>query len=506
MDVRLPDGTIVQNVPEGITQSQLMSRLGKMPQAQPQDTAQPSTWDRIVASPVGRFAQENIISPAMNIGAFAGRHLTPGNNDQLYNAPVQAEQQGYEGALARNRNTPGYAEALQQAQQAQQHMGADAEAFMPSVQSAIAGTVGLTGGLDTSNAMADVASQRQDQYRKNNPALAAVQGLVGGLAAAPEGGPKIMAAAEAPTVAELKKSAKTAYDQVKSAGLEISVDPVRNMVKDVSTKLAEDGFDPVLHPNTARSLARLNELATGDTSVVPLTQLETERKVAGQASKAAMTNPSDSHMAGIIQDHIDSLVEDLHPSQIASGDPAAAQTLQTARETWKTAKKSQMISDAFERAQNASQLTQSGYENALRGQFRQIANSPKKMNAFSKAEQDAIKLVVRGGKLDNVLRWAGKLAPRGVVSAMGDIALGHATGAGVAPFMLAGEGAKALATKATLSNASRAANLVRNGGDAAALGPQLAPAAAGPRPLPLGLIGSGYEQQQYQPWGLSPQY
>lgn len=504
MDVRLPDGTIVQNVPEGITQSQLMARLGKMPQAQPQDTAQPSTLDRLIASPVGRFAQENVVAPALGLGTMLSHAVT---NDPRVDTMQNAETGGYDAALARNRNTPGYAEARALVDQSNLPSGAASGAFLPSVQSSIAGLPGLmTGNLDMSNAMADAASQHQEQYRKDNPGLAAVQGLTGGFAAVPQGGAKLLSAAEAPTVEELKKSAKTAYDQVKSAGLEISVDPVRNMVKDVSTKLAEDGFDPVLHPNTARSLARLNELATGDTSVVPLTQLETERKVAGQASKAAMTNPSDSHMAGIIQDHIDSLVEDLHPSQIASGDPAAAQTLQTARETWKTAKKAQMISDAFERAQNASQLTQSGYENALRGQFRQIANSPKKMNAFSKAEQNAIKLVVRGGKLDNVLRWAGKLAPRGVVSAMGDIALGHATGAGVAPFMLAGEGAKALATKATLSNASRAANLVRNGGDAAALGPQLAPAAAGPRPLPLGLIGSGYEQQQYQPWGLSPQY
>jgi hypothetical protein len=29
MDVRLPDGTIVTNVPEGITQSELLRRLGK---------------------------------------------------------------------------------------------------------------------------------------------------------------------------------------------------------------------------------------------------------------------------------------------------------------------------------------------------------------------------------------------------------------------------------------------------------------------------------------------
>lgn len=40
MDVRLPDGTIVRNVPEGITKSQLMSRVGKLPADARQDAEQ----------------------------------------------------------------------------------------------------------------------------------------------------------------------------------------------------------------------------------------------------------------------------------------------------------------------------------------------------------------------------------------------------------------------------------------------------------------------------------
>ena len=30
MDVKLPDGTIIKNVPEGTTQSQLMAKVGKL--------------------------------------------------------------------------------------------------------------------------------------------------------------------------------------------------------------------------------------------------------------------------------------------------------------------------------------------------------------------------------------------------------------------------------------------------------------------------------------------
>jgi hypothetical protein len=43
MDVRLPDGTIVQNVPEGITQSELMARVGKMNE-KPAESSKTDMW------------------------------------------------------------------------------------------------------------------------------------------------------------------------------------------------------------------------------------------------------------------------------------------------------------------------------------------------------------------------------------------------------------------------------------------------------------------------------
>lgn len=507
--IKAPDGSSIQ-FPDGTPEATITDVMRKnFPPTSAADTSQPSILDRVVASPLGRFAQENVVAPAIGLGTMLSHAVT---SDPRVDTIQNAETGGYEAALARNRNTPGYAEALQQAQAAQGGMSADAEAFMPSVQSTIAGTVGLTGGLDTSNAMADVASQRQDAYRQAHPKTAFAQSLVGGLAAGPEGGAKTISAAAAPTVTELKAASKAAYDTVKSSGLEVSASPVRTMVQDVITKLADEGFDPVLHPNTARSLARLQDIAAGPkaANTIPLTQLETERKVAGQAAKAAITNPSDAHMAGIIQDHIDSLAENLQPQDIVSGDPKALQALPQARQAWRTAKKAEIISDAFERAQNASQYTQSGYENALRTSFRSIANNKKRMGAFSPDEQAAITKVVRGGSLENSLRWIGKLAPRGVVSAMGDLALGHATGVGVGPFMVAGEGAKMAATRATLGNAERASQLVRNGGNAAAIGPQLAPqlprsAAA----LPYGSLSALLDQlsqQQQKQYGLVPAY
>ena len=249
----------------------------------------------------------------------------------------------------------------------------------------------------------------------------------------------------------------------------------------------------------------MEEITSGKNApnTVPLTQLETERRVAGQASKAAGGNPSDAHMAGIIQDHIDNLVEGLNPTDVVSGDASAAQTLKDARTAWKTGSKAQMIADAFDRAQNSA----TGFENGLRQSFRSIANSPRKMRAFSDAEKEAIQTVVRGGMAENAMKLLGKLAPRGIVSAGLDAVLGHATGVGMTPLMVAGEAGRNAANAATVRSAERASQLVRSGGNAAALGPQLTPAGArnalvlqlpAPNPSLVTMANSFFLPQQQQ--------
>lgn len=436
----------------------------------------PSTVDRLVASPVGRLVQENVVAPAIGLGTMLSHAVT---SDPRVDTIQNSEEKGYQGALARNRNTPGYPAALQEARQAQQGMSADAEAFVPSVQSAIAGTVGLTGGLDTSNAMADVATERQDAYQKAHPVLSTAQALAGSLATAPEGGLPKITRAPIPTAEQIKSKSSAAYKAARESGLEIAPQPVTDMVQAAKNDLVDEGFDPVLHPNTARALQRLEQIGTDPKlATVSLKQLDTERKVAGRASQSSATNPSDAHMAGIIQDHIDNLVENLSPDQIASGDQAATQQITEARQAWRTAKKSEMIGTAFERAANqAGGYTQSGFGNALRTQFKQIADNPKRFNSFSDAEKKGILKVVRGGKAQDALRWLGKLAPRGVVSLMADMGIGAATGGSAVPFMVLGEGARAASTAMKVRDANRLAELVRAGGDEAALAPQIAPVA-----------------------------
>ena len=74
MDVRLPDGTIVSNVSEGITQSDLMARVAKSRQP---TTPQADTAEQIAGNPLTRFAM-GAASPIIGLAQLAtNTGLTP---------------------------------------------------------------------------------------------------------------------------------------------------------------------------------------------------------------------------------------------------------------------------------------------------------------------------------------------------------------------------------------------------------------------------------------------
>jgi len=76
-----------------------------------------------------------------------------------------------------------------------------------------------------------------------------------------------------------------------------------------------------------------------------------------------------------------------------------------ARTLWGSMRRSEMIDEAFNRAQNHA----SGFENGLRSQFRSILNNPQKRRGLSADEIAAMERVVRGSVGTNVLNKLGKL-------------------------------------------------------------------------------------------------
>lgn len=280
-------------------------------------------------------------------------------------------------------------------------------------------------------------------------------GLVGAKMAKPS--------AKAPTPEELAGRATAAYKSAEDAGVVVSQSSWSQVVDDIATKLKDKGMHPRIHPKTA---AALDELVNSQGTQPALKEIDTLRKIARQA--AASNEPSERKLARTIIDKIDDYVSNLSAKDVVAGDAeAGAAALKQARALWMRKSKTEAIGDLIERARNqASQFSGSGFENALRTQFRNLAQNPRRMRVFSEAEQDAIRSVARGGTFSNALRFVGKMAPRGVVS--GGFNLG--VGVGIDPTlgfatMAAGEAGRRGATALTSRNAQRAVDMMATGGN-----------------------------------------
>jgi len=151
-------------------------------------------------------------------------------------------------------------------------------------------------------------------------------------------------------------------------------------------------------------------------------------------------------------------------------------------------KNNDMIDQAVELAGiRAGQFSGSGYENALRTEFRALSRKIAKgqIKGLTQTQIDAINKIAEGGPIENIMRDIGKAAPRGVVSTglaggvpymVGETIGGPALGGAMAGASLAaGEVGRRVATAMQGRNAEIAAALMRTGGIAPVVGDVAAP-------------------------------
>lgn len=288
--------------------------------------------------------------------------------------------------------------------------------------------------------------------------------------------------AAAPTNEALRSAAKQAYQVADDAGLQFSQRGYLSLKQGISDDLATGGYNARLNPKIS---AVLDELKGLEGTAPTLQRLEQVRRVALNASNSA--EPSERMLAGRIIENIDEFVDKISPQDIVSGTnrTKAVMALKEARETWKRLRKSELLDEAFEKAQNQA----SGFENGLRTQFRSILNNKKLRSKFNKEELTAMVKVVRGGPAENALKLLGKFGfgTDGASNMLGGtigVGLGGVVGGPVGSMAAAGIGTAARkgAEAATRSNAEYVRALVRAG----QLSPRQAPAML--RALESGMI------------------
>jgi len=289
--------------------------------------------------------------------------------------------------------------------------------------------------LTAASVAAPVAQQVTEAT--GSPIAGMAAGVVSGGAAGLRRSPELP-----PVAKQLRDEANRAYQRAESAGLVVNPAYVQNMSSKLSKKAFDEGFDPGLHPQVAAVLRRLEDEGTSPKTLRELDQL---RRIV-RAPAGTFDNPDQQRIARNMVDEFDSLVESVSAANVqsAANKDVALSALKQARDVYTKSRRVGIIEDMVDAAQTrGAQQTQAGLDNTLRTQFASLATNKKRMAAFTKAEQDEIKRIARGGgNLQQMLRFTGRFAVRGPVSGIfagGATAMDPMIGI---PLTLTAEGAK----------------------------------------------------------------
>lgn len=318
------------------------------------------------------------------------------------------------------------------------------------------GSMGLRGAADglvygaiTGFGTGETTEERAQQAVTGGLLGAGIGGITGGIAGALAN--KATASAT-PQASELFDEADALYDAAKESDVVFQQPVVKQVADDIAAKVITEGLDPDLHPMATAALKRLQTAADGNLTA---RDAHTIRRVLA-AARGNMTNPDQARIAGIMTRDFDEMLTAAIP------DFAKANAVNT------IAHKAQTIEAVIQKASDMSSAnySASGFENALRQQFKNLLVQKDALRGFSDAEIAAIRKVAEGGPIENVLRYVGKLAPTGILSA--GISGGGAYAIGGAPLAAGvlgtGIAARMGATASTLNNATLARALIAGGG------------------------------------------
>lgn len=474
-DVRMPDGTIIKNVPEGTTQAELQARLSGLdqPSTRPETPRPPSFLDTLLSvqnarrtSPVGlaeaalTLGSGAITEPAAGLAGLVGFTQGPDFAAGVVDA-------------VRERGT--FQPRTQAGQDILRGVGRVAEPIANTIGDIAAGP-GAAGAPPPQpvSVLAPFALAGQTQFSPEastaiETTLLGVPAVLGGraLARSPvaqsiSSGTVAQPGSIIPTVREVFAAGRTAFDRARQLGggvrpeaLQRAATSVRNIKNDVGLKI---DFDSDLHPKATRVRQRLIE--DFESGQVDFDELMTLRELASDV--AASADKAERFRGVILKNKIDDFVNSLDEADVLAGNPqAAAEALATARQLWRDASAARTIERHINLAGiDAGDFTGAGFENKLRIRFRQLARRIEngQERGFTPSEVRLINQVANGTFSGNIARFIGKAAPTGIVSGGIGAGVGFTLGGplGAAAVPAAGALGRALATRSTIRNAQRA--------------------------------------------------
>lgn len=422
-DVEMPDGTIIQDVPDGTTKDQVLAKYnamsGKTVTPTAQQPKQRSLLDEI-GRQVGltaRAGYEAFTSPATavleagrtayNLGAEA-----LGSNSRL---PSFYEQQAKSlTAAGLPQAETGLERAVQAGTQAMASTGAAAK-MLPNVPAMASDLIRQV----PSAGVAGLVSQPVGEIVKDitGSDLAAFIASAGaGAAGAAATGKAIGAAQQSKTplytMDEVKQRASDAYQAMDRAGVVLKPNSVTKLVSDIRQSLD----DARMIPNTEQSnavnatIAQAEKLIT--TQGTSFGALDKMRQMLNdlKASKDADIR----RLGGVAVKELDTYVSKLTGNDVLSGSQGlddAVKQVMSARQDWRNMSRASILEDALNVAEAKALDPKASESELIRRGFINIAADKKKISMFNEKEQNIIKSVAKGGTLDPLLTFASQFSP-----------------------------------------------------------------------------------------------
>lgn len=434
MDIQLPNGTVIQGVPEGYSQAQVMDLAIKNNLATKEDFGvQSRTPVQEISRQIGltaRAGYEGFTSPATivlegvrglyNLFAPEGNKMPSFAGEQskmLTAAGLPKPETGLERAVQAGTQamvgTTGLSKVAGQV--------APASAMAENVPSQI---ISAGSGATAAQPVAEAVKEYTGSDLAALIASIGVGGIVGG--ATSKGAMSLLDRAnKSPnvTMEDIRQRAGRAYTAVDQAGVKLSQSNAQSMVDNIALDLEKQGFliNDKINAPAQQMLGKMTEtFKQGKTGLEDISQLRS----AVQKNLLSSTDPTIRKIGSEIVAGIDNHLANLRPNpqNIVSGAgniDEALKTLSDARKDWRSLSRATTLENILNIAEARALDPKASESELIRRGFINLAANPNKMKSFTTQEQNAIRAVANGGSTDALLSFVAQFNPeRGKMAAL----------------------------------------------------------------------------------------
>jgi hypothetical protein len=437
-DVKMPDGTLIRNVPDGTTQEDILERyqLSQQP-VQPAPAATAPT-----AAPRSRSTMDEI-GRQIGLTARAGYEAFTSPATAVLEAGRGVYNLGAQALGSESRMPSFYGEQEKMLSSVLPTPENATERAVQAGTQAMAGTAGMAKVAPNvtalsadlvrqipASAAAGVVSQPTAEVVKEitgSDTAATIAGILTGTVAAASVGKGIdYKYRPRETIAQVKDRASKSYQAVDNAGITVKSDSVKRMFNQISTALDENRMVPgsTQANEINASLTQLSRML-GSNDSVPFSTIDAMRATLNDLKTSPDANIK--RLANVAVTQVDDYISNINGKDIVAGKDGidkAVKDIMSARKDWRNAGRAQTLEDALDVAEVRAIDPKASESELIRRGFINLAANKDKMKLFTPSEQNIIKGVAKGGPFDTVLSMIAKFSPlRSQLMAAGQVGL-----------------------------------------------------------------------------------